>query len=111
MERLEVIISLTENYISLGSKRVDLSPPFYVLSSIMGDSTWVKIEYHPETVEGDLDYSRLDDEAEKLFKGMNDLFKNTEVEFINGHHQLIPETTLTIPLGNYNLSIVSKSPD
>lgn len=111
MDRLEVILDLNKNYIGLASKKVELSPPFFVdISKINNKETWVRIEYHPENKKEDVDYSRLKAEEKKLFNGINKMFEGTPIHPLNGHEGtggILPQTILVLPDKYYKVIISS----
>jgi len=109
MDRLEVILDLNKNYIGLASKKVELSPPFFVnVSKTSKEETWLRIQYHPEKKKGNLDYSRLKAEEKKLFDGISKMFEGTPIWFNNSHEGtggILPETTLVLPREYYKVII------
>lgn len=110
MKKLEFVINLEDDSVALASKKMTLSPPFYVSASknINDNSTSVRIEYHPENDEHDSGYSRLEKRGDELFNDINEMFEGTPIKPLNGHEGFLPRSTLIFPNEIYRVQIVSE---
>ncbi len=101
MDKLEVIVDIEENTVQLGKKRVELSPPYYVMINSEPSKTSVRIEYHPNGS----DYSRLEKAGRRLWDEINCLFDGTPVKIINGQTGYLPNSIMVLPCEYYNVTV------